>query len=360
MIKSDFKIAVRNILRTKVQSSISIMGLGIGLGSIILLMALIVHEMSFDRFIPDNSNVYRVIFGSYCWSQYPLGDEMKKDFPEVKGFFRINQADNVQVRNTKNEYGRNQDFAFADASIFKILGIKIIEGNPAKTPSEVAISEKTAKKYFGNKSALGEVLRAKLNTEFITLSVTGIYKDFPANSTLFPDFIADIKLSEVLFGQFKTQLGEYGGGISTSLNWNNSAFYTYLVLEKNTNKQALISKMQKYTELISLEWAKKLKYDLQPVRDIYLKSDGYLKYFHFFRAGSASELKYYWSISFLILLISVTNYIFLTRASTSDRLREMGTRKVLGASPEILRRQIIIESNIITLLSLIPASFVID
>jgi putative ABC transport system permease protein len=361
MIVQDIKISIRNIIRNKVQSSISILGLGIGLGSIILLMALIVHEKSFDRFIPDYQNVYKVIFGSNGFAQYPLADEMKKDFPEVKDFFRINQANIVQVRNIKrNEYGRNQEFAFSDSSIFRILGIKLIAGNPAKSFTEVAISEKMARKYFGNTSALGEILRVKLNNEFIDLSVSGIYKDFPPNATLYPDFLATIKLSEILFGIFSTRLGEYGSGISVKLNWDLRAFYTYVVLDKNTDKKALVSKMQKYREMITDENIKKLEYDLQPVSDMYLKSDRYLEGFQFFRAGNAKELKYYWTISFLILLISVANYIFLTRAATSDRLRELGSRKVLGASPKDLRRQIILESNLITILSLIPASFVID
>jgi putative ABC transport system permease protein len=361
MFIQDFKIAVRNIIRNRVKSSISILGLGIGLGSMILLMALIVHENSFDKFIPDYHNVYKVIFGSNGFAQYPLADEMKKDFPEVKDFFRINQANIVQVRNIKrNEYGRNQEFAFADSSIFRILGIKLISGTPAKSFTEVAISEKSAKKFFGDTPPVGEILRIKLNNEFIDVSVSGVYKDFPPNSTLYPDFLATIKLSEKLFGIFSTRLGEYGSGVSVKLNWDLRTFYTYVVLDKNADIKALVSKMQKYRELISNEASKKLEYDLQPVNDIYLDSDTYREGFQFFRAGNVKELKYYWVLSFLILMISVTNYIFLTRAATSDRLRELGTRKVLGASPKNLRRQIILESNLITILSLIPASFVID
>lgn len=361
MISTDFKIAIRNILHKKVQSAISILGLGIGLGSMILLMALIVHEKSFDKFIPDYPNVYKVIFGSNGFAQYPLGDEMKKDFPEVKDFFRINQANIVQVRNIKRkEYGRDQEFAFADSSIFRILGIKLIAGTPAKSFTEVAISEKMAGKYFGKDQAIGEILRVKLNNEFIDLSVSGVYKDFPANSTLYPDFLATIKLSEKLFGIFKTRLGEYGEGMPVELSWNLRTFYTYLVLDKNADINNLVSKMQKYRELISDETTKKLEYDLQPVSDTYLKSDAYLEGFQFFRSGNSNDLKYYMTISLFILLISVTNYIFLTRAATTDRLRELGTRKVMGASAIILHRQIIVESIITTLLSLIPATFVID
>ncbi len=319
MIVSDLKTAFRNIIRNKVTSIISILGLGIGLGSIIVLMALIVHEKSFDRFIPDYPDVYKVILGMSGFVQYPLADEMKKDFPEVKDFFRINQANIVQVRDPMGtEYGRNQEFAFADSSIFRILGIKFISGTPAKSFTEVAISEKMAGKYFGKEPAPGKILRVKLNNEFIDLTVAGVYKNFPSNSTLYPDYLATIKLSEKLFGIFSTRLGEYGGGISVNLNWDLRVFYTYLVLDKNADKNKLISKMQDYREHITNEETKKLNYDLQPVDNIYLKSDSYLQGFNFFRAGNANELKYYWAISFLILLISVRNYH--DRNSIADRI----------------------------------------
>jgi putative ABC transport system permease protein len=361
MISTDFRIAIRNIFHNKLQSAISILGLGIGLGSMILLMALIVHEKSFDKFIPDYPNVYKITFGQSCGTQYPLAEEMKKDFPEVKDFFRITQANFIQVRNIKrNESGTNQEFAFSDPSIFTILGVKLIAGTPAKSVKEVAISEKMSRKYFGTASAIGEILRVKLNNEFLDLAVSGIYHDFPATSTLYPDFLADIRLSEKLFGIVGSSYGEYGEVMSAKLNWNLPYFYTYLQTDQNANIKVLTSKMQKYRELINEESYKKWEYQLQPVTDIYLGSDRYLGGFRFFRAGNSNELKYYWAISFMILLISVTNYIILTRAATSDRLHENGTRKVMGASPEDLRRQIMVESHLITLLSLLPASFVID
>jgi len=360
MIATDFKIAVRNISRNKVQAAISILGLGIGLGSIILLMALIIHEKSFDKFIPEHQNIYKINYGKSLQTPAPLAEAMKMDFPEVRGFFRYNMANNIQVRNLKNEAANNQNFAFTDTSIFRIEGVKLIAGSPALTSSEVTISKKTALKFFGNTSPVGEILRVKLNDKFITLTVSGIFNDFPSNSTLFPDYIVNIKLAEVLFGQFTNALGQYGKGFSVALGWDLPVFYTYVVLDKNTDKASLTSKMQKYTELLSRVKAKDLKYSLQPVRDIYLKSAGYDETFRFFREGNANELKYYWAISFLILLISITNYIFLARAATSDRLRELGTRKVLGASRNILRKQIVLESILVTVLSFIPATFVID
>lgn len=146
---SNFKIALRRIIRNKVQSAISIIGLGIGLGSIILLLALIVHETSFDKFIPGYRNLNRIVFGKTYNTAFPLVEEMKKDFPEVKGYFRFYQAYNVAVGKAKNGMSYESDFSFADTSIYKILGIKFISGSPANSLNEVAISEKTALRIFG-------------------------------------------------------------------------------------------------------------------------------------------------------------------------------------------------------------------
>ena len=146
---SNLKNALRSITRNKVQSFISIFGLGIGLGCIILLLALILHETSFDRFIPDHRNLYRIVFGQSPLTQYPLTEKMKEEFPEVKDFFRFNQTNSIELRNPKNELVRDRNFAFSDPSIFKILGIRFISGTPANSVSDVSISETTARKYFG-------------------------------------------------------------------------------------------------------------------------------------------------------------------------------------------------------------------
>jgi putative ABC transport system permease protein len=359
MISTDFKIGLRNIRRNKVTSSISILGLGIGLASIILLQALIIHETTFDKFIPDYRNLYRVNFGQNCFTQYPLGEEMKKDFPEVKDFFRYNSTNGIVLRNSRNELVYENNFGLADPSIFKIMGIKLIAGLPANSSSEVAISEDMAKKYFGVESPLGKVLQMKWIDDNFDFIVTGVYKDFPSNSTLHPDFVSDLKLSEKMMEAF--QRGIFGiKDFKMTLNWESNNYYTYVVLDKNTNKQLLLSKTEKYKDNLRDPKVKANNYSLQPISETHLRSGTLGRSDAYARTGNPSELKYYWSISLVILLISITNYIFLTRASTSGRLHEVGTKKVLGASQVKIRSQIIIESTLITLLSLIPASFLID
>ena len=355
----NLKIALRSLTRNKVQSSISILGLGIGLGCIILLLALILHETSFDRFIPGHRNLYRIVFGQSPLTQYPLAEKMKEEFPEVKDFFRFNQTNNIELRNPENELVRGRNFAFSDPSVFKILDIRLIAGTPANSVSDVAISETIARKYFGDLSPLGSILPVKLNDSILGMTVSGVYRDFPANSTLNPLFIADIKLAEKLFMQFQKSLGAYGNESRSSLNWNNREFLSYVVVDKNADKKLLAAKIGKYRELMNDEDLKDLEYFLQPVRDIYLKSEN-LGSGRFWRVGNADELKYYEAISMLILLISAINYVLLTRAGISDRLHELGTRKVFGASESTLRKQIILEANFVAILSLIPAAFVID
>ena len=357
MLVTNLKTALRGITCNKVQSTISILGLGIGLGCIIVLLALVLHETSFNKFIPDHSNVYRIIFGPSGQVQYPLAEKMKEEMPEVKGYFRFYQSNNIQLRNQKNELVRDDNFGLADPSIYSVLGIKFISGTFANSLSEVAISEKTALKYFGNLSPLGEIIQVKLSDQFTDLSVSGVFEDFPSTSTLHPDFLADIKLSERMFRQFQKSLGDFGRDVS-NLNWNWPEFLSFVVLDKNADKVALTEKMGKYKELIDDEKAKDLDYSLQPAKDIYLASRD-LGGDWLMRHGNANELKYYEIISLLILVIAVSNYILLKRASTSERLRELGTRKVLGASHRSLINQIILESNLVALISMVPAIFVI-
>jgi putative ABC transport system permease protein len=143
---------------------------------------------------------------------------MKLEFPEVKDFFRFYQSNNFQLRNKRNELVRDNNFGLADPSIFSILGIKFISGTSAHSLTEVAISEATALKYFGNLSPLGDIITVKISDRFTDLSVSGVYEDFPSTSTLHPDFIADIRLSERIFKHCQKSLGDFGTDVS-NLNW---------------------------------------------------------------------------------------------------------------------------------------------
>ena len=359
MFTCDFKAAFRNIFRNRITSLISILGLGIGLGCIIILLALIVHEKSFDRFIPDYRNVYRVTFGNLGQTSYPLAETMSAEFPEVKDYFRYYQAMSVQIRTKDNEILRESNFGFADSSVYRILGIRMISGVPATGTGQVAISKDAALKFFGNLTPLGLVLPVKFGDGFTPLTVSGVFDDLPSNSTLFPSFIADIRLSEKMFSQWQRSLGDFGADSIGSFGWKYQEFLTYLVLHRNSDPAAVASKMEKYKEHLAIENKSELHFRLQPVAEIYLRSDG-ISVSQLLRQGNQGELIYYEVISLMILIISLANYILLTRAGVAERVLNLGTRKAFGASHGKIRRLIILESNMVVLISLVPAIFIIE
>ena len=358
MNTTNLKIAFRTILKNKIQTSISIVGLGIGLGSIILLSILAIHEYSFDRFIPDHQNVYRVLQGDDCAVSFPLGKVAKEEIPGIKDFFRYYQTYEIEFKDEESKISLQQYFSYADASIYKCLGIQMRYGMPASNKTEVAISEKMVKDHFSSELPIGAQMLFKINDEFVPLTVCGVYKTFPSTSTISPNYIANIDLTEELLGQNKKRLGEYQNGSGNFQSWDRFNYYTYLVLNPSANKDAVISGLQNYLQYTTSDSRKDAAYALQPVADIYLKS-GDISKSYYARQGNSEELKYYIGIATLILLIALLNYMLLTRARITTRLKEMGAQKVLGATRGGVRGQIITESFIIVLISLIPAALVV-
>ncbi len=358
MNRTDFKIAYRNLLKNKIQSLINILGLGIGLGCIMILGVLFIHEYSFDKFVPDYKSAYRVVENDRLTLPYLFAPSLKSSLPEIDDFFRYYQADRVELKNSQNQLVNESRFAFADENIFDRWGVKMKYGKSATTVSELAISESTAKKYFNAENALGSSLSVKLKDNFLTLTVCGIYRDFPGNSTLHPDFVANIELTEEVLGFSRSlMLGDYANSKDDINNWDNTYFYTYLFLNPAADPNSVVGKIKDFMLLRDSEKYADKEYKVQPVEDIYLNSEEVIDFNS--RRGNANELKYYAGIAILILFIALVNYIFLTKAASMNRLSEMGTKKAIGAGNNTIRRQVLLESNITALLSVIPAGIII-
>ena len=355
---TDFKIAYRNLLKNKVESLISILGLGIGLGCIMILGILFFHEYSFDKFIPDYKTAYRVQEDLRLQMPFLLAPSIKSEIPEIEDYFRYYQADRAELKNSQNRIVNENLFAFADENIFERLGIKLKYGKAATTVSEVAISESMARKYFNAENALGSPLPVKLKDNFLTLTVCGIYRDFPGNSSLYPEFVANIKLTEEVLGfSRQVMLGDYASLENDLENWEKSDFYTYVFLHPKADPKVVGEKIKNFMLTKDAERYAESEYKLQPVENIYLHSADLVDLYC--RQGNSNELKYYAGIALLILLIAIINYIFLTKAGIMNRLTEMGTKKAVGAGNATIRKQVLLESNITSVLSIIPAALII-
>ena len=236
--------------------------------------------------------------------------------------------------------------------------MKLKYGKSATSVSEIAISESMAKKYFNSENALGSSLQVKLKDNFLTLNICGVYRDFPGNSTLHPEFVANVKLTEEVLG-FSNQvmLGDYANADNDLNSWDKSYFYTYLFLSQKADPKTVSQKINEFMLSMDAEKYAETEYKLQPVEDIYLHSaelgDLYC------RQGNSNELKYYAGIALLILFIAIINYIFLTKAGILNRLTEIGTKKAVGAGNNTIRKQVLLESNITSVLSIIPAALII-
>jgi putative ABC transport system permease protein len=353
----NFKIAIRSITKNKVQSLISIIGLGIGLGCILLITMLYLHENSFNRDIPQNDQIYRVIHGENSNTPFPLGEAAAQQIPAIEKYFRYYQSGEFEIKNSNNSIVKDKRFACADQSIFDDFGVELLIGRAAESINDVAISEQTAQKYF-KENPVNKELQVRLNNEFINLTVCGVYENFPANSTLAPNFVSHTDLIAEFLGSRKKLLGEYGDEFdSYKTNWDRGVCQTYIKLNEQSNVSQVCNQLQGFSKRFKDVQKQKLRFSLQAVSDIYLHSENIVDIFS--RRGNANELKYYIAIALVILLIAVTNYIFLTKAKMNNRLKEMGIKRALGATAGLVRRQLLFESNLISLISLLLSSVVI-
>lgn len=354
----NLKIALRSIIGNKVQSMVSILGLGIGLGSIILISMLYMHENSFDKYIPENNQVYRVLHGTNSNIPFPFGETAKNDIPSIDDFFRYYQSREFEIRQNGKNIIKEQRFACADPAIFICLGIDLIIGKTAESSNEVAISEKMALKYFSNGDVMNKTFEARLNNEFINFTICGIYKDFPSNSSLAPNFISHTDLIGEFLGTRKKLLGEYGYEADAfKTNWERDACITYFKINAKANAIDITEQLQKYNDRFEGETKREKVFSLQAVTDVYLQSEEINDIYS--RRGNSNELKYFIAIALFILIIAVVNYIFLTKARMDGRLKEFGVKRAFGANTSSIRKQMLFEANIISLLSLIPAIIVV-
>ena len=290
----NLKIALRSIIGHKVQSLVSVLGLGIGLGSIILISMLYMHENSFDSNIPENNQVYRVLHGTNSNIPFPVGETAKNDIPLIDDFFRYHQSREFEIRQNGKDIIKENRFACADTSIFSCLGIDLVIGKTAESSNEVCISEKMAQKYFSNGDAMNKTYEARLNNEFINLTVCGIYKDFPSNSSLAPNFISHTDLIGEFLGTRKKLLGEYGSETKTfRTNWEKNVCITYVKINTEANANDVTEQLQKYSSKFEAESKKEKAFSLQAATDVYLQSAEISDIYS--RRGNANELKYFYS-----------------------------------------------------------------
>jgi len=350
MLKNYFTIAFRSLLRHKGFSFINIMGLAVGMTACFLIFLYVRFETSFDNFHTKADRIYRIVADVTTPSETdkigittaPIAINVKKDFPEVEDAVRLGR-DELLVHKGNVKF-QEKNSVLADSTLFNVFDFPLVYGNKntaLKEPMSIVLSQTAAKKYFGNKNPLGEVVQ--LTGAAINATITGIMKDIPENSQIKADMFVSMSSYKQMYG-YNTSDSE----------WTNHNYYTYLLLKPHADAKALEAKFPAFMELHHGEEAKKLQMQdylsLEPLRDVYLKSkrDG-------FETGSINNVRIFSVIAIFILLIACINFINLTTARSAERAKEVGIRKVVGAGRFQLARQFIVESIVICFIAFLLA-----
>ncbi|MFC1724424.1 ABC transporter permease [candidate division KSB1 bacterium] len=333
MLKNYLKISYRNILKKKRFSLINISGLTVGMAACLLILQYVVFEKSYDNFHKNGENIYRLIMEKFVGSHGAAGKAVKETFPEVLEYVKLNKSNSEGIYSYNEKKFREEKVFFATGSFFKVFTFNLILGNPETALSNVntvVLTESSAKKYFGDEDPIGKIIKFRA---IHNLKITGIVEDVPENSHFHFDMLVS----------FDTLIRIRGEWIETT--WTSCPFYTYLLLQQETDIKKFHTKLDEFftqkEKEISTENKEEFNYRLQPIKNIHLYSNFD---FEIEENGSANTMYFLLIIAFFILAIAWINYTNLYTARFFERAKEIEIRKVAGAFRTQLILQLFVES----------------
>ncbi|MEX0721207.1 MAG: FtsX-like permease family protein [Balneolaceae bacterium] len=355
MFKSYLKIAIRNLLKTKVHSLINIFGLAIGLATSILIVLYVVNEWSFDQFHQNKEQIYRVVqtmssenkVEEQASSPFPLAPVIDAEFPDFVDksvrFFDLNEASHTFRYKEKGISFSEENFYFVDSTFFDVFNTKLLRGKAndvLKNPLSLVMSEALATKYFGDENPVGKTLNLK---GIMDLTVTGVMEEWPEESHL------DIELA----ASFSSLNEIYNSDYDKSWLWN--PIWTYVLLKDGVEADNFASQLSTLEDKYYYAYQgwpadEKISLDIQPITDIHLHSslDNEIK-----PNGSVFYLYLFSAVAGFTLLIACINFMNLSTARSMERSREVGLRKALGSYREQLFYQFVGESFFISFIAII-------
>lgn len=347
MIKNYFKTAWRNLKEHKFHTFVNISGLAFGLATAILLLLWVQHERSYDRFHKDYSRIYHFaarLDANTVWEGVPAPLAVfAQSLPEVEGIARINERnDQVLANEDRSTVIDGFTTAYVDSTFLSLFNFGLINGKPSQlfpNPNSIAVTESTAKKFFGNDDPMGKVLQFRGEN----FTVTGLLDDFPNNSSM----AFDALLPMANYAQRFTADGGNGEWKTIDTDLGSFSFSTFVKLREGTNPETV---GEKFTQLDAEARNGKvsLQFLLQPIADMHLVSaDG--------NNAAARMVQIFLLIAIMVLAIAAVNYINLTTARALVRAREVSIRKVVGASKLQLFLQFIVETALLFCFALLMA-----
>jgi len=356
MLQNYLKIALRNLLRFKGYALLNILGLVLGISTCLLIAKYVQDELKYDQHHINGENIYRVDSEFFIndtrnksgQTPSPLAKAMQADFPEVLESTRIYKV--IDVEKFLVSYKGNSFFeekiAFADSNFFEVLTYHFIQGEKTTAldqPFSVVLSDKMAKKIFGPQNCIGETLQISSNYGEEQYQVTGVFDSQKYRSHLSNDFY------------IASNSGQIGDRFYDLQEWGSMNIYgTYIKLQERTEPDTFTAAIPDWAATYLGNRLKDLGADRQQyltnIKDIYLRSEG--DNWHG-KKGSIQFIYLLLSIGVFILFIACINFINLSTAKAGLRTKEVGVRKVIGASRGMLIKQFMSEAFVHVLIAVI-------
>jgi len=365
MFKNYLTIAIRNIARHKVYSFINIIGLSVGIACCGLIGLYIHTEISVDQFHRNGDRIYRLVRETNIGGKRDVSINtsggfalaLKNDFPEVKQTTRF-----MSHFWTNLQYGDQflaHSVAVVDPSFFDLFDFTFTQSNVENIkaqPRSVVVSEKFARRLFGNEDPLGKVVNVRSSLYFIgDVVIRGVIESVAEKSSFPCDFIIVGPTNQVL------QREEQWEGWRPTGTW--PWIVNYVMLKPGQNAQALESKLNEaVAQYMGDEVAQTHTYHLQPFKRMYLYSQvdygqAIIKagQDHGWRSGHIQDVYIIGSVACFILLIACINFVNLSTARSARRAQEVGLRKVVGAQRMQVMGQFFGEAFLMVILSTVMA-----
>jgi putative ABC transport system permease protein len=351
MFKNYLKIAWRNFRKNKSYSIINVLGLSIGLGSLILISLFVSDELSYDRFHENSEEIYFVgresSFGGNSSkgisTPYPVGSAMEEEIPEVEHAIVTLYNGSGEVSINGDDFSEEERIMHASEDFFKMFSFPLKVGDPETVladPNSVVITEEIAKKYFGDEDPLGKKLYINRYEEGEYI-ITGIAENMQHNSYIGFDIIPSIE---------NTSYPEMHRD-----SWGSSMFNTYIQLRDGKNWEDIEPKV---AELVKKNLGEEstVSFFQIPLTELYLSE-------HTSSSGFQGNSKYVYifsAIALFILILACINYMNLATARAMQRSREVGVRKVVGAGKSQLVFQFIGEAVLVSAFAFIVGLFIAE
>ncbi len=357
MIKNYLTVAIRNLMRHKLYTSINVLGLAIGLACGILILLYIQQEFAVDRSHTLGDRIYKVIREQRSSTQTTyssgtsgaLGPVLEETFPEVETTVRIWRW-TVSVQYGESEGG--YQLALVDDNFLDVFDFPLIKGDSQtafRTPYSVVITDDMAQHLFGDIDPMGKTVSIDSRSFPGEYTVTGIAKAPPLSSGLYFEI-----LSTTIPPVEETQ--EVWTLWRPTQSWR--PVKTFVLLKAGQNAETLQVKMQPLIkQYMGNEVAEKNTYHLQPLHRVYLYGESD------FNPAADSPIQQIYiltAIGLILMVIACVNFTNLATARAITRKREVGVRKVVGAHRWQLMVQFLSESLLLTCAALLIALALVE